>query len=143
MLYFNWANDSIVREQSYYSDVIDFDAHKMWFKTKINDSTCSMLIFQNEEKLQIGQIRSQIESKNHALIGISIAKEHRKKGYASEMLKISTQYFLDSNKKFTIMAFIKKENLNSKYAFVKAGFEFESEITHENIESFLYIKKIK
>lgn len=142
-LYFDWANDSEVREQSYNSNIIDFENHKKWFESKLNDYSCLMLIFQNEENQNIGQIRIQKENANTALIGMSIASEHRKKGYAKEMLKIASDYFLDANKKMLINAFIKERNLRSKYAFEKAGFEFRSIMIYENCSSFHYIKSYK
>ncbi len=142
-LYFKWASDPVVREQSYKSNPIDFESHAKWFKTKVEDRSCLMLVFQNEENLNIGQVRIQKENINEALIGISVAIEHRGKSYAKEMLQIASDYFLDSNKDFKINAFIKKKNLSSKYAFEKAGFEFETEKNYENIQSFHYVKKIK
>ncbi len=142
-LYFDWANDPDVREQSYSSNPIDLESHGKWFKSKLEDSSCLMLVFQNEENLNIGQVRIQKENINEALIGISIAVEHRGKSYAKEMLKIASDYFLDSNEDFKLNAFIKMKNLSSKYAFEKAGFEFETEKNYENIQSFHYVKKLK
>jgi len=143
LLYFNWANDSNVRKQSFNSSEIDLDKHKKWFNAKIKETTCLMLVFQNEEKLYIGQIRIQNENDIEALIGISIAQEYRGKGYASEMLNIASDYFFETNPNYRINAFIKISNLNSKYAFEKAGFEYEKELMFKNSKSFLYTKKEK
>lgn len=142
-LYFDWANDPVVREQSYNSNPINFENHKKWFESKINDCSCLMIIFQNEKKLNIGQIRIQKENNKEALIGISIASDFRGKGYAKDMLQIASDFFLKSNPNFLINAFIKETNLSSKYAFEKAGFEFKVLINYENFQSFHYIKKIK
>jgi RimJ/RimL family protein N-acetyltransferase len=143
IIYFNWANDPDVREQSYNSSPIDFDSHCKWFESKLEDKTCLMLVFQNEENMNIGQIRIQKENINEALIGISVSVEHRGNSYAKEMLQIASDYFLDSNPGFKINAFIKKKNLSSKHAFEKAGFEFEAEKNYENTQSFHYVKKLK
>ena len=59
------------------------------------------------------------------------------------MLKIASDYFLDANKKILINAFIKENNLSSKYAFEKAGFEFKNIRNYENFRSFHYIKNDK
>ena len=140
-LYFDWANDSSVREQSYSSNVIDYESHKKWFESKVKDDFCMLLLFQNEEKLNIGQIRIQKEDQNQALIGISIAVEHRRKGYAREMLLLASNYFFEDNKGYSINAYIKEQNISSKQAFEKAGFEFENIINYENCSSFHFIKK--
>lgn len=139
-LYFDWANDPSVREQSYHSDVIDFENHKIWFESKLKDTSVELLIFQNEENFNIGQVRIQKQNKKEALIGISIAIEHRGNGYAKEMLELSSNYFLEMNQEYQINAFIKENNLSSKYAFEKAGFEFKEIVIYENFRSFHYIK---
>lgn len=142
-LYFDWANDPSVREQSYNSNTIDFENHKKWFEAKLEDDTCMMLLFQNEEKRNVGQIRIQKENENQALIGISIAVEFRGKGYAKEMLLLASDYFLENNMGYFINAYIKEKNISSKQAFEKAGFEFENIINYENCSSFYFIKKVK
>lgn len=139
-LYFEWANDSNVREQSYNSNLIDLENHKSWFKSKLSDDLCLMLVFENEDNLKVGQIRIQKENDYEALIGISIALEHRGNGYGKEMIRMAADFFLGSNPNFTINAFIKETNLSSKYAFEKAGFKFNEMRKYKNFYSFHYIK---
>jgi RimJ/RimL family protein N-acetyltransferase len=140
-LYFDWANDSSVRAQSYYTNTIDFESHKKWFESKVQDDSYLLLLFQNEEKLNVGQIRIQKENEKEALIGISIAAEHRGKGLAKVMLFLASDFFLENNKGYLINAYIKEQNRSSKQAFEKAGFEFENIINYENCSSFHFIKK--
>lgn len=142
-LYFDWANDVVVREHSYNSDIIDFESHSKWFKAKLTDNSCLMLLFDNEEFVSIGQIRIQKQNDQESLIGISIDVKFRGQGYAKEMLQIASDYFLVLNPTSIINAFIKEENHSSKYAFEKAGFEFTKNLNYEGINSFHYIKKTK
>jgi RimJ/RimL family protein N-acetyltransferase len=139
-LYFDWANDTSVREQSYNSSVIDFENHHKWFTSKLEDDTCLLLLFQNEEEQNIGQIRIQKENINQALIGISIARDHRGKGLAKEMLLMASDYFLEKNKGYLINAYIKEQNKSSKQAFERAGFEFQDMINYESCISFHFTK---
>lgn len=139
-LYFDWVNDFAVREQSYHSNVINFENHRSWFESKLNDPYCMMLVFQNDEKLNVGQIRIEKENEKEAIIGISIALEHRGKGYAKQMLKIALDYFFVTNKNILIHAFIKENNPGSKHAFEKAGFQFDKIMNYENCKSFHFIK---
>jgi RimJ/RimL family protein N-acetyltransferase len=141
-LYFDWANDSSVREQSYKSSIIDFESHKKWFETKLKDDSCILLVFQNQHDKNVGQIRIQKENEHQALIGISIAVEHRGKGYAKDMLLLASDYFSEINKGYLISAYIKEQNSSSKHAFEKAGFEFQNIINYENCSSFHFIKKV-
>ncbi|MFC0776753.1 GNAT family N-acetyltransferase [Flavobacterium sp. HJSW_4] len=140
-LFFEWANDSFVRDNSYSSKIIEYKDHVKWFQAKLNDESCLIFVFENDNNLKVGQIRIQKESDQQAVIGISIDAKHRGKGYAKEMLEIATDWFFNTNPDFIINAFIKEKNLNSKYAFEKAGFIFQKMLEYENFNSFHYIKK--
>jgi RimJ/RimL family protein N-acetyltransferase len=140
-IYFDWTNDRSVREQSFNSDEVLFENHEKWFLTKIEDKSCSMLIFQNNEDENIGQVRIQKTENNRAIIGVSVANEFRGKGYATKIIEIASQIFLNQNPDFKISAFIKDDNLGSKNAFEKANFEFKEKLNYENFISFHYIKK--
>jgi RimJ/RimL family protein N-acetyltransferase len=142
MLYFEWANEYSVRQQSFDSGVIDLKTHKRWFEKKINDEDCIMLIFQENEKNKIGQVRIQKVNINEALIGISIANEHRGKGYAKEILSLGSKYFLEQNPEFIINAYVKETNLSSKYAFEKAGFIFKGLKLYQNFNSYHYTQEL-
>jgi RimJ/RimL family protein N-acetyltransferase len=142
MLYFEWANEYNVRQQSFDSGIIDLKTHKRWFEKKINDEDCMMLIFQENEKNKIGQVRIQKVNVNEALIGISIANEHRGKGYAKEILSLGSKYFLEQNPEFIINAYVKETNLSSKYAFEKAGFIFKGLKLYQNFISYHYTQEL-
>ncbi|MDG1284772.1 MAG: GNAT family N-acetyltransferase [Flavobacteriaceae bacterium] len=141
-LYFNWVNDPIVREQSFNSDIIDFLNHSQWFEKIINDNSCLMLVFMNEENKAIGQLRIQKQNENESIIGISVDSNYRGNGYAQDMLVKGTNYFLLENPNFIINAFIKEKNVSSKQVFEKAKFKFKKMVNHENSNSFHYIKKL-
>lgn len=142
-LYFEWANDLIVREQSYDSNEIYLEAHKKWFEDKLKDTLCMMLVFQNEKKQTIGQVRIQNSDSNIAVISISISLGHRGYGYGSEMLILSSDFFLTENRKSIINAFIKIDNVSSKKAFEKAGFEFIDIRKYKKKESLYFEKALK
>jgi len=139
-LYYEWANDELVRKQSFNSEPINFEDHKKWFTSKIKDTSCMMLVFKNLNDENIGQIRIQQQEFNNSLIGISIDQNHRGKGFAGVMLEIASVEWFSKNPFDTINAYIKIENTSSKYSFEKAGFNFKENILYENYLSFHYIK---
>jgi RimJ/RimL family protein N-acetyltransferase len=141
MLYFKWANDAEVRRQSYQTETISLDQHKKWFDKKINDTNCLLLVFENEEKLPVGQIRFQKETAEIDVIGISLANEYRGKGYAAQLLQMASDYFLKLYPGKTIYAYIKNDNAGSIKSFSKANFVFEKNININGTESVLYVKK--
>jgi RimJ/RimL family protein N-acetyltransferase len=141
LLYFEWANDQAVREQSFQSNKISLENHTKWFNTKINDKDCIMLVFENELKEVVGQVRLQNENAESCVIGVSVAEEHRGKGYATILLIESSNYFLEYYPKKIIQAYIKNTNIGSIKSFQKAGFSFAKELIIENNKSGLYTKQ--
>lgn len=142
-IYYKWLLDSEVRAQSFNSESISYKSHSEWFKEKINDDNTILLIFQNLEKKDVGQVRIQKMESNKALIGVSIDKDYRGKRYASKALSIASKYFLDLYPDFVIQAYIKKENKASEKAFINAGFKSKGIVEYKNQDSFYYTKKIK
>jgi len=139
MLFFDWTNDVSVRENSYQSEVITLEDHTNWFLAKIKDASCEMYVFENHMKQPIGQVRIQKKDNKIAVIGISNDKDHRGKGYASEMLIIASQYFLDKNPNYSISAYIKIENKPSEKSFQNAGYQLDVVLEYQNNTSYHYI----
>ncbi len=138
--YFTWANDSLVRLQSYNKDKIQYHEHVDWFKKKIEDENCKMYIFLNEENQEIGQVRIELIDEYAAIVNISVDYLFRGKSYGSKILNVATSVFHEKYEYTAINAYIKIENLSSKYIFEKAGFELKEEIIFNNTKSFHYIK---
>lgn len=141
-LYYRWTNDPIVRANSYQTESIPFEVHIKWFNSKINDDKFWFIVFENHCGIPVGQVRIQVISDNQALIGISNDSAFRGKGYASDMLKKSTQYFLSQFPEMTINAYIKLENKASEKAFINAGFQLEEIVEYASIPSLHYTKRI-
>lgn len=141
MLYYEWANDTAVRLQSFNTETIDLETHKLWFGKKLEDQSCSLFLFENRKSDVIGQVRIEIDvsNKSKAIIGISIDKNFRGKGLASKLLKIAIFSFFEKYSYCTIEAYIKSENIRSIKSFEDAGFVFKQHLTYQGVESVLYI----
>lgn len=142
LLYFEWANDASVRDNSYKSEPISIENHKNWFANKLKDANCFMTVFENHIGNPIGQVRIQRLDSESALIGISNDAAHRGKGYASKMIQMASEVFLNDNPQSCISAYIKLENPASQKAFEKAGYELDKVLEYESIPSFHYIRKL-
>ena len=79
MLFFEWTNEPQVRQNSYQTEPVLLKNHEIWFKNKINDDNCTLLVFENHLKQAIGQVRIEKKDQNLALIGISNDKTTAKK----------------------------------------------------------------
>lgn len=141
LLYFNWTNDSFVRENSFQSKPVLLENHQNWFYNKIKEETCFMLVFENHLSQPLGQVRIQKQDQNSSIIGISNDANHRGKGYASKMIQMATDEFLKVNKEYCVSAYIKLENTASKKAFEKAGYKLDVVLEYDSHPSYHYIKK--
>lgn len=121
-LLFQWANDKDVRLNSFNSKSIDYEEHVKWFKSKIesNDSIIYLFKVYNDK---VGLVRLDKIETNTYIINYSIAKEHREKGYATELLKLIKGKY----EKSLLIGKVKKENTASIKAFIKAKYLMKEE----------------
>ena len=142
-LYYQWANDPLVRAQSYNTSAIDYDSHTKWFNERISDPDFCFYIFQNELQQNVGQVRITKDKEDSAIIGISVDNMHRGKAYAALILSMASNNFLTENPGCIIYAYIKDSNHASIHSFIKAGFIFEKKLIYQQEPSVLYIKTIQ
>lgn len=139
-LYFSWANDIDTRNNSFNSQLVDYQEHTNWFLKKIEDKKALLLVFENEENIPIGQVR--IEQKpNENIIGISIDKSFRGLGLAVPMLESACKIFFETFQEKSINAYIKKTNLASLNSFKRVGFEIIDELLINQVLSCALTKK--
>lgn len=139
--YFDWSNDPLVRQNSFYSDTISWENHVKWFSNKLKDDNSFLYFFETiDNKKSIGQIRIE-QKKTEAIIGISIDESFRNKKLTDHIIKRATQKYFLTNE-IPITAYIKKDNRASYRVFEKAGFKYwkETEV-NENLCDVLKLDK--
>lgn len=140
-LYFEWANDDVVRSNSFNQNKVIYEDHVKWFNSKLESKSYHFYLFLNENNIPVGQVRI-VNNEKETIIGISIDKNFRGKSLGVEMLKQSCFDFLSKNKNETITAYIKLENKASYSIFKKAGFANEEIVTEQNFKSYKLHKKL-
>lgn len=139
-LLYEWANDKLVREQSFQGSEIKFNEHIKWFKNKISDKNSILYILEDQKK-PFCLIRFDI-TKKATTIGILIDKKYRGKGLAVKALVLGCERYFNNNNNKDILAYIKKKNFSSVKSFERAGFTFSKETEINGIPSFLYKLKV-
>jgi|TARA_B100000795_G_scaffold109627_1_gene80905 RimJ/RimL family protein N-acetyltransferase len=134
-LLFDWANEKVVRTQSFNSSEIKLVDHLYWYKTKLENPNFIFYIVEIE-KQPLGLIRIEIGI-NHSTIGITIDEKYRGQGLSSKALSIGCREYFRKEKK-PIFAFIKKTNIFSVKTFKSIGFEFLNETLINGIPSFTF-----
>lgn len=130
-LYFDWANDPDTRRQSFHSDPISLETHTSWFSRKLVDPNALLLVFTDETKQPIGQVRFErtpvADMPDEIIIGLSVDARQRGKGLAVDLLTQGCRVCRDQWGAVTIHAYIKPENQASVHAFERAGFRLSGE----------------
>ena len=119
-IYFNWANDSNVRESAFNSKVIEYSNHCSWFRSKVESEDSHLYLFLNNGEPS-GQVRIDIKE-SEGFIDISIDKSSRGLKLGHKMLLLASDNLLDQYEELILIAEIKIENIASIKSFEKAGF---------------------
>lgn len=121
-LLWEWANNPVVRANSFDSNPIQWNEHVNWFHRKLTDPHCLIYIVVDERGMAVGQVRFDINSTRSAEIDISIDPKEMNKGYGSAALKLACQSLLRESNAIKVLAHIKGGNKASISTFTKAGF---------------------
>ena len=134
-LIFNWSNDPLVRAQSFYSNIIEFENHKNWFKEKLQNDN-SLLLINNFDGNNIGLVKFELEN-DKCTVGILIDEKFRGKGFSLLMLINSSTYYFN---RFStpVFAYIKESNTASIRSFEKAGYSFFNKIEVNGSNTLVY-----
>lgn len=123
-LLFEWANDPVVRSNSFHSEPIPYESHKQWYADIMSDVNVLQFILMDDE-IPVGQIRLNIEG-TEAEIGYSIAAAYRGKGYGHRILKLIVEEVEKNNPEIqTLVAKVKPDNTASKKLFESEGYEMK------------------
>jgi UDP-2,4-diacetamido-2,4,6-trideoxy-beta-L-altropyranose hydrolase len=118
---FNWANDKVVREQSYNQNPIDFDEHTKWFHQKRNDPDGFFYIIEMDRE-PIAQVRFQV-SGGEAVLGYLADEKVRNKGLGTAILSKGIEKFVDDYRNpVQIVGYVKNSNRPSQHSFEKLAF---------------------
>ena len=116
-----WANDPHVRQASFSSDSIPWEAHCRWFSQKVSEPNCLFLMFESEGT-PVATIRTQNTPSSDVEMSITMSAEYRGQGLAPMLLERAVEAVFAATKADNVHAFIKPENRASLRAFENAGF---------------------
>jgi UDP-2,4-diacetamido-2,4,6-trideoxy-beta-L-altropyranose hydrolase len=138
-IYFNWANDPVVRKNSINKEPIEWSNHEKWFKNKLSDTNSFLFVFSLKDDL-IGQLRFDFIEQIW-LISFSVDEKYRGKGLAEIIVYKSISELrkaLDGHIK--LKAQVQEDNVSSLKIFLHLGFKAIED--HKTI-GFIYKTFIK
>lgn len=121
-LLFEWANDPVVRAQSFTQATIPWQDHERWFAKKLADARCVLLIAEAARGQPVAQVRFDLGDDGSAVISVAVAPEQRGKGYGAAVIARACETLRARRGPVTVLAYIRPDNLASQRAFSRAGF---------------------
>lgn len=120
-LLFQWANDPVVRQNSFSTQTISYQEHVKWFRKLLSNENCRQYIYMVDD-VPVGQVRITIVDET-AEIGYSVCAEKRSQGHGKRVLllikeKIEDEFPMVSK----VVGKVKPENISSQTAFSDAGY---------------------
>jgi UDP-2,4-diacetamido-2,4,6-trideoxy-beta-L-altropyranose hydrolase len=126
-LLFTWANDPVVRNNSFHSNAINWEEHCAWFLAKIQDPACVMFLAFLNGGPPLGLARFNMQG-HSAMMSVSLAAEFRGRGWGSRLISRACEAFFVAHPVTRVNAYIKQDNVASQHAFAKAGFSREPDV---------------
>jgi RimJ/RimL family protein N-acetyltransferase len=120
-LLFSWANDPVVRNASFHSGPVQWEAHQRWFLQKLQDPQSVIYIGENCDSEPVGQTRFHLEG-DRAILSVVIAPNFRGAGWGKELIAFSTGTLVRSRNVRRVEAFVKPDNQASIGLFESVGF---------------------
>lgn len=118
---FDWANDEDVRRNSFNSNKITWEEHKVWFERLMKDENQYQYILM-VDNIPAGQIRLNcVDGK--AEIGYSIAPKYRGRGLGTKIIELAKEETEANIKEINMLvAKVKPENAASEKCFERCHF---------------------
>ncbi len=118
-LYFDWANDAAVRQNSLQTEAINWEQHCDWFNNQLNRQDCKLLVAMRQEQ-PIGQIRFTRTAQQAWNVAFSVAAEARGQGAGQEIIRLGVCW-MRSRGLTGFSATVKPANLASTRCFERLG----------------------
>jgi UDP-2,4-diacetamido-2,4,6-trideoxy-beta-L-altropyranose hydrolase len=142
-LLWEWANDPVVRASAFSSEAISWEEHVAWFRGKVNDPDCRILVALDASAVPAGQIRFNKRGPGEADVDITVDVSLRGLGYASRLIDLGANWVFTEWGPMLLNAFVKPENVASAKAFERAGFQRKETVTVKGQTATHYLRTAK
>jgi UDP-2,4-diacetamido-2,4,6-trideoxy-beta-L-altropyranose hydrolase len=129
-LLFHWANDPVVRNNSFHPKTIGWEEHCAWFAAKLQDPACMMFMALQDGGRPLGVARFDMQG-HIATVSVSIAAEFRGRGVGGRVISKACAALFAARPVVKVHAYIKQDNVASQHAFTNAGFRREPDVPYQ------------
>ncbi|TWU15374.1 UDP-2,4-diacetamido-2,4,6-trideoxy-beta-L-altropyranose hydrolase [Allorhodopirellula heiligendammensis] len=120
-MYFDWANDPLVRTNSLQSAEISWSEHSEWFREQLGRDDRRLFVAMRSDR-PVGQIRMSLTADSEWQIGFSVDAAARGGGIGTEILRLGIAAMqIDTDPRF--VATVKLANAASAKCFERLGWQ--------------------
>ncbi|MBK5203130.1 MAG: UDP-2,4-diacetamido-2,4,6-trideoxy-beta-L-altropyranose hydrolase [Prolixibacteraceae bacterium] len=142
-IYFKWANDREVRNNSINSNLIKYNEHINWFSKKIYEKNSFLYIFKKRD-IPLGQVRFEKDIKdNFFIINYSVDTNYRGLGFGRTIVRMGIEKLLkdyDLSGELKLRAIVKEKNIASVKVFKALDFISKGIKPIDKINCFIFEK---
>ena len=124
-LYFDWANEPLVRKNAHQQSIITWENHEKWFRDRLCSDSLMLVFFHGN--IPVGQVRVDRDGEK-GTIDYSVDANYRGRNLGSAMLKILITMLEKCGSRLYLSAIVKPENVPSIRAFENSGFMFHGRV---------------
>lgn len=140
-LLWRWANEPLVRRNSFQQRQIPWAEHVEWYRDRLEDPGTRIYIAVDAEERPAGQVRIQCDKAQEAVVSCLVEPKHRGMGIAAEMLRLAAARFRAAAST-PLHAYVKTGNRASARAFRAAGYRMVEtvSIAGQSAEHLLHVR---
>lgn len=125
-------NDEAVRAASFNNVKVVAEEHKKWLRSKLANSQVRLWIVEDGD-VAVGQVRADREG-GEAILSIALNAKARGRGLGTEAIRVASQLVAGQLSVMKVRAKIKRDNLQSMYAFEAAGYKLDNNSATDCVE---------
>lgn len=130
------ANDPKTRQFFFSTAPISLETHIQWYSQRIANKELPFYVIQNQMNNVVGYVRFELEDKT-PYVSIAVQKDVRGQSVGSRLLNAAVEkFFINTQKYNCVKAKIKMDNIASRKAFSKAGFNVDGTLKNDSIITF-------
>ena len=134
-LLLDWANDPLVRSNSFVQDAISPTNHHAWFHKRLTSSTCRIYVLETVAGVAVGQVRFEQDGA-HWWINYTIGMHFRGHGLGKSVLTSAISALSRDIGVVPLRAKVKANNTASLKVFESLGFAREPNVAEPDVQCF-------